>query len=87
MPKTHRRLKIEVQLKSQDRDPLVLKSLPTTVKSSEESQSLAEKLVSRVEWMQEKGIDSSVAAGEPRRTSRKSPLPGTVIYFSVAPEA
>jgi hypothetical protein len=82
MTKTQRRQKIEVQLRRQDRDPLVLKSLPPEWKSSEESKSLAEKLVSRVEWMQENGIDGSVSASEPQRSTRKSPRPGTVIYFS-----
>ncbi len=82
MPKTQRRKKIEVKLRRQDRDPLVLKSLPPTAKSSEASQSLTEKLVSRVEWMQEKGIDGSVDETERSRSTQKSPRPGTVIYFS-----
>ena len=82
MKKTQRRQKIDVQLKHQDRDPLVLKSLPPDWKSPEASQSLAKKLVSSVEWMQKNGIDSNVKASEPKSSTRKSPLPGTVIYFS-----
>ena len=82
MTKAQRRQKIAVQFRRQDRDPLVLKSLPTTVKPSEESNSLAEKLVSRIEWMQKKGIGGSLTKPERRCSTPKSPLPGTVIYFS-----
>jgi hypothetical protein len=82
MAKAQRRQKIIVQFRRQDRDPLVLKSLPTTAKLSEESNSLTEKLVSRSEWMQEKGIDGSLAESERPRSTPKPPLPGTVIYFS-----
>ncbi len=82
MAKTQRRRKIAVQLRRLDRDPLVLKSLPTTAKLSEESNSLTEKFVSRREWMQKKGIDGSCAESEHPRSTPKPPLPGTVIYFS-----
>ena len=82
MKKAQRRRKIEVRLKRQDRDPLVLKSLPPEWKSSDESSSIAEKLVSQVEWMQQHGIDGRVTASEPGKSTRKSPRPGTVIFFS-----
>ena len=82
MAKTQRRQKIAVQLRRLDRDPLVLKSLPTAVKLSEESNSLTEKFVSRREWMQMKGIDGSCAESERPRLTPRPPLPGTVIYFS-----
>lgn len=85
MTKTQRRQKMELQLRRQDRDPLVLKSLPPTVKSAEESRSLAEKLVSQVAWMQEKGIDGSLAKPDRPHSTQKSPRPGTVIFFSIVP--
>jgi len=77
-----RRQKLVVEPRCNDRDPLVLKSLPTSARPSEGSRSLTDKFVSRLEWMQEKGIGDGLAAVERPLSSRKPPLPGTVIYFS-----
>ncbi|MFL2546020.1 MAG: hypothetical protein ACJ0SL_01435 [Candidatus Rariloculaceae bacterium] len=80
MPKIQRRWKIAVETKRQG-DPLVLKALPTTAKLAVESNSLTEKVVSRVEWMQENGIDRRVEEPKRRRSTSSSPRPGTLIYF------
>jgi hypothetical protein len=69
-------------VRNQLRDPLVLKSLPTTTKFNEESKSLADKFVSQVEWMQQRGIGVNISESERPRAIPKPPLPGTVIYFS-----
>ncbi len=64
------------------RDTLVVKALPTAVKLSQESSTLAEKLATQIQWMQKKGIDISLKESERPRLAQKPPLPGTVIYFS-----
>ncbi len=64
------------------RDTLVVKALPTVVKLSQESSTLAEKLATQIQWMQKKGIDISLKESERPRLAQKPPLPGTVIYFS-----
>ncbi|RLA24991.1 MAG: hypothetical protein DRQ63_10275 [Gammaproteobacteria bacterium] len=64
------------------RDALVVNSLPTVVRLSQESSTLAEKLAIQIKWMQMKGIDISFKESERPRLEQKSPLPGTIIYFS-----
>ncbi len=61
---------------------MVVKALPTVVKLSQESSTLAEKLATQIQWMQKKGIDMSLKESERPRLAQKPPLPGTVIYFS-----
>ena len=68
----------------QNRDPLVLKALPVTANLYHESSTLADKLASRIEWMKNTGIAGSLTASGHPPPARKSPLPGTVIYFSSA---
>ncbi len=46
------------------KDPLVLNSLPTTAKLSEESNTLADKCAAQVKWMQEKGIGGNLTESE-----------------------
>ncbi len=53
-----------------NREPLVLKSLPTTAKLTEESKTLADKYAAQVEWMREKGITGSLT--EPERKPPRS---------------
>jgi len=65
------------------RDTFVPKAFPSEAKSSQESSRLAEKLAIQIQWMQERGIDIKLKESErPPPAKRKSPLPGTVIYFS-----
>ena len=65
------------------RETFVPKPSPTAAKWAEESDRLAEKLSSQIQWMQERGIDIKLKDSErPRPAERKRPLPGTVIYFS-----
>ena len=65
-----------------NRDPLVIKALPITAIPTEDSNRLADKFASRVEWMRENGIDVGPVESERSRSASKSPLPGTVLYFS-----
>jgi hypothetical protein len=54
---------------------MVLKSVPTTARFSEESKSLAEKYESQVAWMREKGINGSLGDTDrlpPRRAAKAS---------------
>jgi hypothetical protein len=64
------------------RDALVANSLPTVVKLSQEPSTLAEKLAIQIKWMQMKGIDISFKESERPQLEQKTPLPGTIIYFS-----
>ena len=59
-------------------------ALPSAVKFSEESESLAEKRARQIRWMQERGIDLKFKDKERPSAAEKRPLPGTVIYFSSA---
>jgi hypothetical protein len=84
MAKIQRRQEKVIEFRRADRDLLVLRSLPTTAKLSEDSNSLTEKLNSQTEWMKTKGIDGCLAESERPRSTPKQPRPGTVIYFSAS---
>jgi hypothetical protein len=71
-----------MQFRHRMRDTLVVNALPTTARLSQESSTLAEKLATQIQWMQNKGIDISLKESERPRLAEKTPLPGTVIYFS-----
>ena len=64
------------------RDALVANSLPAVVRLSQEPSTLAEKLAIQIKWMQMKGIDISFKESERPQLEQKTPLPGTIIYFS-----
>ena len=66
----------------QPRDGYLIKSLPPRARISDESNTLAEKFAARIEWMKTRGIDAGLAESERPPTISKTPLPGTVIYFS-----
>ena len=56
--------------------------LPATLRFSQESSNLTEKLAMQVRWMQKQGIDIRLRESERPAVEQKLPLPGTVIYFS-----
>jgi hypothetical protein len=64
------------------RDTLVVNALPTVAKFTQESSTLTEKLAAQVQWMRKKGIDIRLKESERPRVEQKSPLPGSIIYFS-----
>jgi ferritin len=58
-------------------------SLPTAARFAAESNSLSEKLERQIQWMQKRGIDIRLKQAErPPVDQKKSPLPGTVLYFA-----
>ena len=56
--------------------------LPTAARFSQGSKKLTEKLARQIQWMQERGINIQLKDGERPAATHKSPLPGTVLYFS-----
>jgi primosomal protein N'' len=71
-----------MQFRHRKRDTSVFKALSTAANPSQDSDTLAKKLATQIEWMQKKGIDISLKESErPPRPTQKPPLPGTVIYF------
>jgi hypothetical protein len=70
-----------------ERDPLVLRSLPTKAVFVEESGSLREKYTARRAWMEEQGLDSRISTSDGLQSAAKRTLPGAIIYFSSAKPA
>ena len=75
-----------MQFRNLMRDTLAVKNLATVLNHSKESSLLAEKLAIQIKWMQRKGIDIRLKESECPRPVHKTPLPGTIIYFSAAIE-
>lgn len=71
-----------MQFRHRTKDTLVVNALPPAAKIAQESSTLAEKLATQIQWMQNKGIDIRLKESERPRPAQKPPLPGTVIYFS-----
>ena len=63
-------------------DPLVFVRLPAAARPCEGSNALDAKLADRMEWMRERGIRMDLEASDRPRSTKKAPLPGTVIPFS-----
>jgi len=61
---------------------MVVNALPTVARFTQESTTLAEKLAKQVQWMRKKGIDIRLKDSERPRLDQRSPLPGSIIYFS-----
>ncbi|HEY5623869.1 MAG TPA: hypothetical protein VIV14_08905 [Gammaproteobacteria bacterium] len=85
--KTHGSRKTPVISRNWERDPLILRSIPTKALFVEESGSLKEKYSARRAWMEERGLDIRVTKSGSEQSTAKRPLPGAIIYFSSAKPA
>ena len=63
-------------------EPLVFVRLPAAARPCEGSNALDAKLADRMDWMRERGIRIDLEASDRPRSTKKTPLPGTVIPFS-----
>ena len=68
--------------RANSRESFLIKRLPTRARPAEESDALAQKFASRLEWMRERGIGLNLARPLNLRPAKKNPLPGTTLYFS-----
>ena len=73
---------VDMQFRLRMKDTVVPEALPTEAKCSPESSRLAEKLAIQLEWMRKRGINIRLKESERPSPAKRSPLPGTVIYFS-----